>query len=86
MNPNLMDWAYATNLEELKSIETHCVVIYVHSDVATCFDSFGIEHIPKKIKKFVGSTVIKATVFSWYFSRCCKFCSRIKNFCNNCRN
>ena len=61
--PKIKHGAYATNIEELKSIETHFVAIYVHSAVATYFDSFGVEHIPKEIKKFVRNTVIKAIVY-----------------------
>ena len=27
------------------------------------FDSFGVEHIPKEIKKFIGSKNVKANIF-----------------------
>ena len=29
----------------------HCVALYVNDNNVTYFDSFGVEHIPKEIKK-----------------------------------
>ena len=31
---------------------------YVHDSYITYFDNFGVEHIPKEIKKFIGNTNI----------------------------
>ena len=39
------------NLDECKSIET----LYVNDNNITYFDSFGVEHIPKQIKNFIGN-------------------------------
>ena len=39
------------NLGEYKSIETHWIVFYVNDYNITYFDSFRVEHIPKKLKK-----------------------------------
>ena len=39
------------NLNECKSIET----LYVNDNNITYFDSFGVEHIPKQIKNFIGN-------------------------------
>ena len=33
------------------------------SCVAINFDSFGVEHIPKEIKKFVGNKNIKTNIY-----------------------
>ena len=33
------------------------------NDDATYFDSFGIEHIPKEIKNFIGNRNIKTNIF-----------------------
>ena len=41
--------AYVITLDEYKSIETHCIALYVNADNVTYFDSFGVEHVPKEI-------------------------------------
>ena len=49
--------AYVINLNEHKSIGTHWIALYVNGDNrntsndATYFDIFGVEHIPKEIRK-----------------------------------
>ena len=30
-----------------------------------CFDSFGVEHIPDEIKKFIGNKNIKTNIFEY---------------------
>ena len=37
-----------------KSIGTHWIALYGNGNNLTCFDSFGVEHIPEEIKKFLG--------------------------------
>ena len=39
----------------LKSIGTHCIAFYVNGNNIINFDSFGVDHIPKEIKKFIGN-------------------------------
>ena len=46
----IKDGAYVLNLDEYKSVGTHCIALYVNDDNITYFDSFGVEHIPKEIK------------------------------------
>ena len=46
---------YIINLDEYCDIGTHCVALYVNNNTITYFDSFGIEHIPKEIMKFIGN-------------------------------
>ena len=41
--------AYVINLDEYKSVEAHWIALYVNAKNVTCFDSFGVEHIPKEI-------------------------------------
>ena len=39
------------------------LLLYVLYDTVTYFDSFGVEHIPKEIKKLIGVKNIKANIF-----------------------
>ena len=51
--PNkIKDGAYVINLDEYSDIGTHWVALRVNNNV-TYFDSFGVEHIPKEIIKFI---------------------------------
>ena len=43
--------SYVINLEEYPDIGTQWIVLYVLNNNVTYFDSFGVEHIPKEIKK-----------------------------------
>ena len=45
--------AYVINLDEYHDIGTHWVALYVNNKTITYFDSFGVEHIPKEIMKFI---------------------------------
>ena len=47
--------AYVINLDEYRNIGTHWVALYVNNKTIIYFDSFGVEHIPKEIMKFIGS-------------------------------
>ena len=51
------------NLDEYHDIGTHWVALYVNNKSATYFYSFGVEHIPKEIEKFIGNTNIIANIF-----------------------
>ena len=45
--------AYIMNFDEYESIETHWIALYVNNNNLTHFDSFGAQHIPKEIRKFI---------------------------------
>ena len=47
--------AYVINLDEYHDIGTHWVALYVNNKTVTYFHSFGAEHIPKEIIKFIES-------------------------------
>ena len=51
----IKDGAYIINLDEYESVGTHWIALYVNTKTVTYFDSFGGEHIPKEIKKFIGN-------------------------------
>ena len=56
-------FAYVINLDEYTSIGTHWIALFVKLKYTFYFDSFGVEQIPKEIKKFIGNKGIKANVF-----------------------
>ena len=63
-NPSKMkDGAYVIHLDEYSDIGTHWVALYLQNNNVTYFDSFGVEHIPKEIKKFINNKNIKINIF-----------------------
>ena len=57
--PNkIKDGAYIIN-DEYSDIGTHWIALYVKNNDITYFDSFGVEHIPKEIIKFIGRKNVK---------------------------
>ena len=48
--------AYVINLDEHKNTGTHWVSLFVKTNEVIYFDSFGVEHIPKEINKFIDTT------------------------------
>ena len=62
--PNkVKDGAYIINLDEYSDIGTHWIALYVNTKTATYFDSFGVENIPKEIKKFIKNKNIISNIF-----------------------
>ena len=53
LGPAVKNDAYVINLDEYHDIGTHWVALYVNNKIVTYFDSFGVEHIPKEIVKFI---------------------------------
>ena len=51
--------AYVINLDEYESTGTHWVALFVKPKFRVYFDSFGIEHIPKEINKFIRSKELR---------------------------
>ena len=47
--------AYVINLDEYENTGTHWVSLFVKANKVIYFDSFGIEHIPEEIDKFIGN-------------------------------
>ena len=61
--PKLEDETYVINLNDYTDIGSHWVALYLQNNGVTYFDSFGVEHIPKEIKTFVGNTNIETNIF-----------------------
>ena len=69
--PKLKDETYVINLDEYSDIGTQRIVFYVSgvslkevkNNGVTYFDSFGVEHIPKKLRTFISNKNIKTNIF-----------------------
>ena len=55
--------AYVINLDEYADVGTHWIALYVKDNEVIYFDYFGVEHVPKEIKKFIGHKNIKTIIF-----------------------
>ena len=49
--------AHVVNLDEYENIGTHWVALFVKPKYTVYFDSFGTEHIPKEINKFINNDI-----------------------------
>ena len=56
---------YVVNLDEYADVGAHWIALYVQTNnKVVYFDSFGVEHIPKKVMKLVGDNKdIKTNIF-----------------------
>ena len=56
---------YIINLDEYADVGTHSIALYANviNNEVIYFDSFGVEHIPKEIKKFIENKDIKTNIF-----------------------
>ena len=59
----IKDGAYVINVDEYSDIGTHWIALYVNNKTVTYFDSFGIEHISKEVKKIFNNKNIIANIF-----------------------
>ena len=55
--------AYVINLDDYADAGTHWIALYVKNDEVIYFDSFGVKHVPKEIKRFTGHKNTKTNVF-----------------------
>ena len=59
----LKDGAYIINLDEYESVGTYWIALYVNAENVTYFDSFGVKHSPKEIRKFIRNKNIIANIY-----------------------
>ena len=59
----IKDGAYVINLDEYSDIGTHWIALYVNAKTIKCFDSVGIQHIPKEIKKIINNKNMITNIF-----------------------
>ena len=78
--------AYVINLDEYHDIGTHWIALYVNNKTVTYFDSFGVEHIPKEIMKFIDRRKIITNIYriqAYDSIMCGYFCIGFINFMFN---
>ena len=56
--------AYVINLDEYENTGTSWVSLFVKPKYTVSFDSFGIEHIPKEINKFINNYTTKSSAIA----------------------
>ena len=84
--PKGLGGAYVINLDEYRDIGTHWVALYVNDKIVTYFDSFGVEHIPKEIMKFIVRKKIITNIYriqAYDSIMCGYFCIGFINFMFN---
>ena len=70
------------NLDEYENTGTHWVSLFAKTNEAIYFDSFGVEHIPKEINKFIRND-IKSSIFriqAYGSIMCGYFCIKFINY------
>ena len=74
--------AYIINLDEYENTGTRWIALFVKTNEVIYFDSFGIEHIPKEINKFINND-IKSNIFriqAFDSMMCGYFCIEFINY------
>ena len=59
----IKDGAYVINLDEYEDKGTHWIALFCNRSEILYFDSFGVEHVPEEIKKFLRNKNIIANIF-----------------------
>ena len=59
----IKDGAYVINLDEHADTGTHQIALFCSRNAIVYFDSFGVEHIPEEIKKFISNKTIKTNIY-----------------------
>ena len=54
---------YIRTINEYESIGTHWIALSENAKNVTYFDSFGVENIPKEIRKFIGNNNITTNIY-----------------------
>ena len=55
--------AYIINFDEYGNTGAHWVSLFVKANKVIYFDSFGIEHIPKEINKFINNNNFESNIY-----------------------
>ena len=77
MNPDLMVFileiiclkkknrTYIRNLDEYADASIHWIALFCKINEILYFNSFGVEHVPEDIKKFIENKNIISNIFRW---------------------
>ena len=65
MYKNIKYGAYVINLDEYADAGTQWIALYNSNIEIIYFDSFGAEHVPKEIEKFIVHKNIKQTFLEY---------------------
>ena len=82
----IKDGTYVINLNGYSDMGTNWVALYLNNKTVKYFDSFGVEHIPTEIKKFIGNKNIITNIFriqAYDSTMCGYFCIGFINFMFN---
>ena len=63
LHDEIKDDEYVISLDEYSDIGTHWIILYALNNNVIHFDSFGVERIPKEIKKFIENKNIITNIF-----------------------
>ena len=55
----IKDGSYVINLDEYADVGTYWIPLFCKNNEIVYFDSFGVEHVPKEIEKFIRQKNIK---------------------------
>ena len=61
----IKDKAYVIILDEYADVGTPWIALFCNSNEIVYFDSFGIEHVPEEVEKFIGHKTFKLTFFEY---------------------
>ena len=59
----IKDGANVLIFDEYANADAHWIALFYNRNEIVYFDSFGVEHIPEEIKKFLGNENKKAHIF-----------------------
>ena len=63
LHKKINDGTSVINLDKYKSVGIHWIALSWNKNTVIYFDSFGVEHIPKEIKKIIENKSIKTNIF-----------------------
>ena len=59
----IKDGAYVIDLDEYANTGMHWIALFCNKNEIVCFNSFGVEHVPEEIEKFLGNRNLVANIF-----------------------
>ena len=63
LHEKINDGAYVINLHEYADVGTHWIALFCNKSKIDYFYSFGVEHVPEEIRKFIGNKNKIANIF-----------------------